>query len=76
MLEKYAGGSIVAFVAIAQLLLPQVTAVVVGGLIMVVNLAVTLPLPETNSLVGFCIELDTPSPPLTLQIWKEKPAAG
>lgn len=33
----------VAFVAMAQLLLPHVRVVVVGGLVMAVNLAVTLP---------------------------------
>ncbi len=70
------GGSIVALVAMAQLLLPHVRVAVVVDLMIAVNPAVRLPLPDTVSCVDFCVELDSPSAPLTLHIWKEKPAAA
>ena len=70
------GGSIVALVAMAQLLVPHVRVAVVVGLMMALNPAVRLPLPDTVSCVGFCVELDTPSGPFALHSWKEKPAAA
>ncbi len=54
---------------------PHVRDLLDVGLILAVNLAVTLPLPETNNWVEFFVESAKPSPPVTLQIRKEKPAA-
>ncbi len=64
----------VALLATAQVP-PHVRDLLDVGLIMAVNLAVRLPLPETNNWVVPLVESAKPSPPVTLQKWKEKPAA-